>query len=139
MQAGELRESVLRKVAEVANSGDEETIATALGFAKALLLALASYASDQEAEVDKLTVGTGTAARILGLHPEYVRHLIRHGDLQATKENGEFRMELSLVVDFMERGVKLPHGIKMMSPWGRGSYRAWPQPQDQPQAGEEPA
>ena len=53
-----------------------------------------------------LAVGTGTAALILGLHPEYVRQIIRRGRLVATKENGEFQVGLPALVDFMEREMK---------------------------------
>ena len=38
---------------------------------------------------------------VMGLHAEHVRHLIRQDRLQATKENGEFLIKVSDVVDYM--------------------------------------
>ena len=95
-----------RKVAQVSSQGDITTAALVLSHARAPLIALTQYAGDTEVELRNLTVGTSTAALILELHPEYVRYLIRSGRLQANKENGEFRIELPGVVEFMMTGMQ---------------------------------
>ena len=79
MRAVDLRKRVLERAAEASESGDEENIANVLAFARALLVAIASDPVDGEVDPEGLTVKTGTAARILGRHPEYVRDLVRRG------------------------------------------------------------
>ena len=101
MLVGELRQRLVEKVAQVSSQGDVTTAALVLSHTRASLIALAHYAGDIEVELMDLTVGTSTAGLILGLHPEYVRYLIRSDRLQAKKGNGEFRIGLPGVVDFM--------------------------------------
>ena len=106
MLVAELRQRLVEKVAQVSSQGDVTTAALVLSHARASLIALTHYAGDREVELRDLTVGTSTAALILGLHPEYVRFLVRSGRLQARKVNGEFRIGLPGVVDFMMTGMR---------------------------------
>ena len=101
MLVADLRQRVLEKVEQAATGGDEEGAAVALAHARAVLVALVRHREDDNLTLQDLTVGTGTAALILGMHPEYVRNLIRQDELPATKENAEFRIALSAVSDFM--------------------------------------
>lgn len=134
MTAGELRESVSRRIVELAGGGDEKAIASGLDYAKALLLALTPFASNDVVELENLTVGIATAALILNLHPEYAREIVRHGVLVATKENGEYRIALAHVVDYKSRKSRsggpgrLKYGVEI-----------WPSPTEKPQRGSEPA
>ena len=106
MLVSELRQRLLERVAQVSAQGEETAAAIVLSHARASLIELAQYAGDGEVELRNLTVGTSTAALILGLHPEYVRNLIRTGRIQANKDNGEFRIELPGIVDFMMTGMQ---------------------------------
>ena len=72
MLVTELRGKLLTKMEEAAASGDEVGAALVCAYARAMLVALVSHAEDAEVEPQNLEVGTGTAAVILGLHPEYV-------------------------------------------------------------------
>ena len=92
MRVEDIRRRVLERVTEVVAEGDEEMLSRVLEFSRALLLTLASRPPDGEVDLDGLTLKSGTAARILALHQEYVRELIRRGDLKAAKENGEFQI-----------------------------------------------
>ena len=99
MQVTELRRRLVDRVAKVATEPDEEATAIALTHVRAILVALAGRPDDDEVSLDGLTVGTQTAALIMGLHREYVRTLVRGGQLSATKTNGEFQIPLSDVAD----------------------------------------
>ena len=107
MRVEDLRQRVMEKMREVAGSGDEDGVARFLDFSKALLLTLASRPSHVEVDLQKLTLKTGTAARIFGMHQEYVRELIRKGELNAGKEKGEFQIPLSEVVRFQAKNESL--------------------------------
>ena len=105
MLIAELRQRMVEKVARVSGEGDEATTATVLAYARAALTALAGRPGDQEVALQDLTVGTRTAALILGLHPEYVRLLIRRGRLQASKENGEYQIALAHIAELAAAGA----------------------------------
>ncbi|MBI1885755.1 MAG: helix-turn-helix domain-containing protein [Chloroflexi bacterium] len=128
MKAAEVRRRVAEKVRDAAAGGDEETVAKIMDYSRAVLLALAGVPDHQDVGLEDVTLGTGTAARILGLHAEYVRELIRRGHLPARKENGEFRVVLPDVLDFMVKRVRSPQGPPQAT-WralfGR-SYRGFP-------------
>jgi excisionase family DNA binding protein len=98
----ELRQRVVAKVAEAASSGDEETTANVLNYSRATLIALAVYSPQDQVDLHQLTVTTATAARILSLHPEYIRALVRRGFLRATKASGEFQIPLEEVVGYVD-------------------------------------
>ena len=148
MRVEELRRRVLDRMTEVVVEGDEEMLSRVLEFSRALLLALASHPADADVDLDGLTLRSGTAARILALHQEYVRELIRKGDLKATKENGEFQIPLSEVIGFHARAMKrispVSHGHGMR--WSHEQFletafwspRLWERPPENPQAGLQP-
>ncbi len=138
MRVSELRRRLLHRVDEAANTGDEETAAVVLAHARAALVALAQQPGNSEVELHDLTVGTRTAALILGLHPEYVRYLIRGGRIPAKKENGEFRIALSDIGDFTTGGMqsfsqeaqRLTHLTDMLT-GAQGSVALWQKPEDE--------
>jgi len=98
---------------------------------------MAMQPADIDVDVEELTVGTRTAALIMGLHPEYVRFLIRTKELHATKINGEFRIRLPEVVRFMEIGTQGDTGEDQVGGYGlrmKGVIRPWPpQPSQAPE------
>ena len=118
MRAVDLRKRVLERAAEASESGDEENIANVLAFARALLVAIASDPVDGEVDPEGLTVKTGTAARILGRHPEYVRDLVRRGEITAEKKNGEFSIPLSEVIRSQAKVVRASRGRSHLHQWG---------------------
>ncbi len=101
MLVGQLRRTLIERVEQVAAERDEEVAAQVLTHARTILVALAGRPGDEEVSLQELTVGTQTAALIMGLHREYVRSLVRGGRLSATKTNGEFQIPLSAVADLM--------------------------------------
>ncbi len=108
MLVGELRRTLIERVEQVAAEGDEEVAAQVLTHARTILVALAGHPGDEEVSLQELTVGTQTAALIMGLHREYVRSLVRGGRLSATKTNGEFQIPLSAVADAAYKLKTLP-------------------------------
>ena len=140
MLVTELRQRMLGKVAQVSGQGDEATTATVLAYARAALTALAGRPEDQEVALQYLTVGTRTAALILGLHPEYVRLLIRRGRLQATKENGEYQIALASTAELaaagagatLERGSRTGPSFGLLDLWeaAESSTVLWKRPDD---------
>ena len=121
MLVSDLRQRLVAKVGEVAGGGwDEKTIGAVLAYSRAVLVALARHNGDRDVDIEELRVGTATAATILGLHPEYVRFLVRHEELEATKENGEFRIPLSDIVVFSGDHDKPPFRSTL------GSLELWP-------------
>ena len=153
MRVEDLRQRVVKKMSEVAGSGDEDGVARFLDFSKALLLALASRPSHVEVDLQKLTLKTGTAARIFGMHQEYVRELIRKGELIAGKEKGEFQIPLSEVIRFQAKSESLqskPGAHALHAPWtvtmpahlpliGRDWWNLYGSGPDEPKAGPQPA
>ena len=113
MLVADLRRRLSEKVEEVAASGDEEGTAIGLTCVRAVLVALAGHPGDADVDLQGLTVGSARASLILGLHPEYVRSLIRRGELRATKENGEFSIAISDLVDYMAKGIDPRVPIKL--------------------------
>ena len=99
MLVHEIRKSLVERVGRVAAGGDEVEVGVVLSHTRSILIALANYAEGENVSLEDLTVGTGTAATILGLHREYVRNLVRAGQLPASKQNGEFEILLSEVAD----------------------------------------
>ena len=100
MLVGELRQALIKKMEQVAAEKDEEVAAQVLTHARTILVALAGRPSDENVSLQELTVGTQTAALIMGVHRESVRSLVRQGRLSATKTNGEFQIPLSAVADY---------------------------------------
>ena len=106
MRVAELRRRLISRIERVVAEGDEEETALVLAYARAILVALAGNAPDDEVSLRETVVGTDTAALILGLHREYVRELARRGELPATKTNGELNIPLAGIVDRMSRELR---------------------------------
>lgn len=101
MKVIDIRRRLGRRLQEAATEKDPNALALALDYGRAILLALAPLAEDEEVEVSEVTVSTATAARILSLHVEYVRELIRRDVLPGTKHNNEYEIKLTDLVEFM--------------------------------------
>ena len=124
MLTTEVRQRLVEKIAEVSDREDEEVTARVLTYARAVLVALAGLSAEDEVELRGLEVSTRTAALILGLHPEYVRTLIRRDRLRAAKRNGEFHIALEDVVEFAVSGFRSEASqglgwVKLGLPWQR--------------------
>ena len=101
MLVADLRRIVSERLGQIAAGGDEEATAIFSTYARAVLIALSGSPADTGVDLEGLTVRSRTASLIMGLHAEHVRHLIRQDRLQAAKENGEFLIKVSDVVDYM--------------------------------------
>jgi hypothetical protein len=101
MKVVDARRRLGQKLKEAALEKDADTLALALDYGRAILLALAPVSEDEEVELPELTVSTATAARILSRHVEYVRELIRRGVLPGVKHNNEYEVKLGDVMDVM--------------------------------------
>ena len=144
MRVADIRTRVVEKVAEASAEADEEATASILDFSRALLIALASRTGDGDVDLETLTVKTGTAALILGLHREYVREVLRRRELRGRKENGEFEIPLAEVMNFRARNVRFGSGPQPQSMrhmhrlLERGSYiEAWSRAPQEPKNDEE--
>lgn len=146
MRVSEVRQRVLGKVQEVAVSGDEEATAKIVDYARAVLVALAPIAEGEDVDLEGLGVGTATAARILSLHTEYVREMIRRGYLKAEKQDGEFRIKFPDLLEFAARRMRDRTGPpatwasvrKALGPWRVGEA-VYKRPPEEPPTGEQPA
>ena len=101
MRVLDVRRRLGEKLQEAAMEKDAETLALALDYGRAMLLALAPLSEGEEVDLSEVTVSTATAARILSLNVEYVRELIRRNVLPGAKHNNEYEIKLSDVMDFM--------------------------------------
>jgi len=101
MRVLDVRRRLGEKLQEAATEKDADTLALALDYGRAILLALAPLPEDEEVELPQVNVSTATAARILSLHVEYVRDLIRRDILPAKKHNNEYEIRLTDVMEFM--------------------------------------
>ena len=101
MKVADVRRRLGQRLQEAAMEKDADALALVLDYSRAVLLALAPLPDDEEVELPELTVSTATAARILSLHVEYVRDLIRRSLLPATKHNHEYEIRLTDVMEFM--------------------------------------
>ena len=101
MRVLDVRRRLGDKLQEAALEKDADALALALDYGRAILLALAPLSEDDEVELPEVTVSTATAARILSLHVEYVRDLIRRNVLPGAKHNNEYEIRLTDLMDFM--------------------------------------
>ena len=101
MKVIDIRHRLGRRLQEAAMEKDPDALALALDYGRAILLALAPLAEDDEVELSEMTVSTATAAGILRFHVEYVRELIRRGVLAGTKHNNEYEIRLTDLMEFM--------------------------------------
>jgi hypothetical protein len=101
MKVGDLRRKVFLSAMSVAEEKDIRTVAVATAHARLILIALAGRRADEDVQLESLEVGTDAAALILGFHPEYLRQILREGAIEARKENGEYRIAVSLLADLV--------------------------------------
>jgi len=139
MRVLDVRRRLGDKLQEAALERDADALALALDYGRAILLALAPLADDEEVELPEVTVSTATAARILSLHVEYVRELIRRDVLRGTKHNNEYEIMLTDVMDFMSSPrfraggwpVRPQTAVAMFGPiwrWRRANLRPGQEP-----------
>jgi excisionase family DNA binding protein len=95
MRVGLLRERVAAALAAGMHRPEPEVVALTVDRTKAMAVALAGLADDDEVEVSELEVSTVRAAAILGFHPEHVRRLIRTGRLRARRVGGDYRIAVT--------------------------------------------
>jgi hypothetical protein len=142
MRVNELRRRLLQRMWEVAANEDAGATARVTSYARASLISLAGLPADREVDLQELTVGTRIAAWILGMHPEYVRYLIRSKSLRAEKANGEFSIPLQEVVRFMGTGTREElregAGVRIFGLYGSSVVRPWP-PNPAPSEEESPS
>ena len=116
MKVVDIRRRLGQRLQEAAAERDPDALALALDYGRAILLALASLPDDEEVELPELTVSTATAARILSLHVEYVRDLIRRSALPGTKHKNEYEVKLGDVMDFMSSSRYRVRGEPLLRP-----------------------
>jgi len=75
---------------------------------KAMAVALAGLDPQAEVDPERLEVGTGSAAVILGFHPEHVRRLIRGGKLRASRVGGDYRIAIADLWPLIEARYREP-------------------------------
>ncbi|HJX62158.1 MAG TPA: helix-turn-helix domain-containing protein [Dehalococcoidia bacterium] len=140
MRVLDARRRLGEKLQEAALEKDADSLALALDYGRAILLALAPLADDEEVELPEVTVNTTTAARILSLHVEYVRELIRRDVLPGTKHNNEYEIKLTDVMEFMSSPrfraggwpVRPKTAVAMFGPiwrWPRADLRPGSEPE----------
>jgi excisionase family DNA binding protein len=95
MKVGVLRERMSAATASGMRRPEPEVVALTIDRTKAMAVALAGLADDEEVEVSELEVSTVRAAAILGFHPEHVRRLIRSGRLRAHRVGGDYRIRVN--------------------------------------------
>ena len=138
MRVLDVRRRLGEKLREAALEEDADALALTLDYGRAILLALVPLAEDEEVELTDLSVSTATAARILSLHVEYVRELIRRNVLPGTKHNNEYEIKLTDVMDLMASSrfggawpVRPKTAVAMFGPiwrWPRSDLRPEPEP-----------
>ena len=139
MKVIDIRRRLGQRLQEAATEKDSDALALALDYGRAILLALASLPEDEDVELPGVIVSTATAARILSFHVEYVREVIRRGDLPASKRNNEYEIRLADLVDFMAspryQAVGAPGavlGAALRSLRGRRGIPMWRRPEEGP-------
>jgi excisionase family DNA binding protein len=116
MNVVDIRRRLGQRLQDAAMEKDLDALALALDYGRAILLALAPLSDDEDVELSELTVSTATAARILSLHVEYVRELIRRNVLPGAKHNNEYEVKLSDVMDFMSSSRYRARGEQLVRP-----------------------
>jgi excisionase family DNA binding protein len=95
MKVGLLREHLVAALAAGLHRPEPEVVALTADRTKAMGVALAGRADDDDVDVEGLEVSTLRAAAILGFHPEHVRRLIRGGRLRAHRVGGDFQIRVN--------------------------------------------
>jgi len=102
MKVAAARRGLAARLQEALESGDVETVCRVTGYVRAVGVALAPYAGDEDVDIASLTVNSQQAAHILGYHREHVRRLVRQEALPAGKEGNEYRIPLAPVIIALE-------------------------------------
>jgi hypothetical protein len=108
MRAGLLRSRLTAALEAAMRNREAEAVALTADRTKAMAVAVAGLADDEEVDIDTLEVGTGRAAVILGYHPEHVRRLIRTGRVRARRIAGDYRLRLNDLWPLLESRYREP-------------------------------
>ena len=108
MRAGLLRERMSAALATAMRTREAEAVALTADRTKAMAVALAGMADDEEIEVDALDLPTRGVATVLGFHPEHVRRLIRTGRLRARMVGGDYRIRVDDLWAIIEARHRAP-------------------------------
>ena len=108
MKVGVLRDRLTAALEAAMHRPEPEAVGLTADRTKAMAVALAGRADDDEVEVDALDVGTRRAGVILGFHPEHVRRLIRTGRLRARRVGGDYRILLTDLWPLLEVRYREP-------------------------------
>jgi len=138
MNVVDIRRRLGQRLQDAAMEKDLDALALALDYGRAILLALAPLSDDEDVELSELTVSTATAARILSLHVEYVRELIRRNVLPGAKHNNEYEVKLSVVMDFMSSSRYRARGEPLVRSRAAAMGPAWRWPRIDLGPGPEP-
>jgi excisionase family DNA binding protein len=105
MKVATVRRRLAVRLQEALESGDVEALCRVTGYVRAVGVALAPCAGDDEVDLAHLTVDSEQAAHILGYHREHVRRLVRQEALAAEKVGNEYRIPLTAVIAALEAGI----------------------------------
>lgn len=103
MRVGVIRERLLQQMSDVLQAGEINRVFLAADQFRVVGGALAGLADSEEIDLDRQTLDTAQAARMLGYHAEHVRRLIRQGAIQATKTGADYRIPLNEIFVVLAR------------------------------------
>jgi excisionase family DNA binding protein len=108
MKVALLRERLTAALEAAMRNREAEAIALTADRTKAMGVALAGLADDDEVEVEALELTTRGAATVLGFHPEHVRRLIRSGRLTARRSGGDYLLRVDDLWPLLEARHREP-------------------------------
>jgi excisionase family DNA binding protein len=108
MKVGLLRERLTAALDAAIRNREPSAIALTADRTKAMAVALAGMAENDEIEVDLLALSTRDAATVLGFHPEHVRRLIRGGRLRARRRGADYHIALDDLWPLIEARHQAP-------------------------------
>jgi excisionase family DNA binding protein len=108
MRVALLRERLTVALETAMRTREADAIALTADRTKAMGVALAGLADDDEVEVEALELSTRGAATVLGFHPEHVRRLIRTGRLSARRVGGDYRLRVDDLWPLLEARYREP-------------------------------
>ena len=108
MKVGILRERMTAALDAAMRNREADAVALTADRTKAMAVALAGLADEDDVEVGQLHLGTRGVATVLGFHPEHVRRLIRTGRLRARRIGGDYRVLVDDVWPLLEIRYREP-------------------------------
>jgi excisionase family DNA binding protein len=105
---GALRDHLAAAMAAAMRRPEPEAVALTADRTKAMAVALAGMADDEEVRPAALELSTRQAGVVLGFHPEHVRRLVRGGRLRARRVGGDYRIRLDDLWPWLEARYREP-------------------------------